>query len=182
MPRFSLSAMLLAATAAITMPAHAQDMVGPPLPRNFASPASEGITILGKKYNLSFPQNAESGKSWADVRGRLPAIVTATPDRPLSDDARLDLVQNLLLDMRQKYSELLTSDFSAHKDQYMAAHPGLTEPQVRMTIAGTYQSAAGANPRIQKAHDSYLAVMYLSDALSCALQTPKDCPPPPRYP
>jgi hypothetical protein len=134
---------------------------------------TDTVTLLGKPYTLTFWQMPETSISWDDVKKYIPPEVAEEPKTKanISDDELLVYIDKLAIQAASNYDSYAQQDFQAQKAKHMAEHPGLPEETVSLLIFEQYQGNNGwkNSSRAQEAHNAYMALIYVADALRLKL-------------
>lgn len=130
---------------------------------------TEDVMLLGKNYSLTFWQMPETAMTWDDAKKYLPAVATQAPknQQNVPDQDLLVYISKLAVQASLNYDAYAQQDFAAKKQQYMAQHPGLPEETVSVLIYEQYHGNNGwqYSKQAQEAHNTYLALTYVEDAL-----------------
>lgn len=125
----------------------------------------ETVTILGKPYELVFIQMPETNLTWDDVRALVPDVVAKKPDVETTDLDALKYLDKLLLTTSHNYEVLALKSFKENRDRYFAENPNLPEDIVKRAVFEKYHVNQGDVKEVQDAHNTYLATMYLAEAM-----------------
>lgn len=134
---------------------------------------TDNVTLLGKPYTLTFWQMPETSMTWDDSKKYLPAeVAEASKTKPnVTDEELLVYLDKLSTQAALNYDSYAQQDFQANKARHMAEHPGLPEETVSVLIFEQYHGNNGwkNSARAQEAHNTYMALTYVADALRLKL-------------
>ena len=163
--------MLLLAAAA---PALAQDGERAPVGTTFPP---VNVTVLGQTFRLVPVQMEAPSRPWRQVSHHMPDELKATPERPLSDEAILQRVEQLRRSRAQQIERELNRITDRHLADFKRQEPEANWDWFNLELAGACyegQSMGYIQPATLKACGEYLALEDLVEMLRHALGKPSD--------
>lgn len=122
------------------------------------SQATDSITILGTKYTISNQGMEDTGLTFSDVRSFVPETLLQ-PQPPQAKEAILSEVNKLITE----YGNIYTQELERLTKEAKPEPKDVDSKELE--IAAVFQSNRGEklSPEAQKAHNTYLALLYIQE-------------------